>query len=187
MAPRAGAEIEQPDCVAGGVAGPSSYHRAHMPGWASRWGRGSARPRSGRSRDVRPRAPVRARFRPRLRSSARAQTARSRVVLSRRAPDRHLGARIRAKRARGALLSAQRRYDAAHGQKPEAQIARLARDALSNPEIGARLFIGRRTVEYHLHKVFAKLDITSRNQLHRALGTDPSTVPRVDGQATQHA
>jgi hypothetical protein len=54
MAPRAGAEIEQPDCVAGGVAGPSSSHRAHVPGWLSRWGRGSARPHSGRSRDVRP-------------------------------------------------------------------------------------------------------------------------------------
>jgi ATP/maltotriose-dependent transcriptional regulator MalT len=63
----------------------------------------------------------------------------------------------------------------------EAQIARLAREGLSNPEIGTRLFISRRTVEYHLHKVFAKLDITSRNQLHRALGTDPSTVPRIAG------
>jgi ATP/maltotriose-dependent transcriptional regulator MalT len=52
----------------------------------------------------------------------------------------------------------------------EAQIARLAREGLSNPEIGTRLFISRRTVEYHLHKVFAKLDISSRNQLHRALG-----------------
>jgi DNA-binding CsgD family transcriptional regulator len=69
----------------------------------------------------------------------------------------------------------------------EAQIARLARDGLSNPEIGTRLFISRRTVEYHLHKVFAKLDISSRNHLHRALGSDPSTVPPTDANATQQA
>ena len=51
----------------------------------------------------------------------------------------------------------------------EAQVARLARDGLSNPEIGARLFISPRTVEYHLHKVFAKLGIASRYQLHRVI------------------
>jgi DNA-binding CsgD family transcriptional regulator len=54
----------------------------------------------------------------------------------------------------------------------EAQIAKLASEGLSNPEISGRLFISRRTVEYHLHKVFIKLDITSRNQLHRALSCE---------------
>jgi DNA-binding NarL/FixJ family response regulator len=52
----------------------------------------------------------------------------------------------------------------------EAQIARLAGDGPSNPEIAARLFMSPRTVEYHLHKVFTKLAIRSRNQLHGALG-----------------
>jgi DNA-binding NarL/FixJ family response regulator len=51
----------------------------------------------------------------------------------------------------------------------ESQIARLAREGLSNPEIGARLFLSARTVQYHLKKVFIKLGIESRNQLWRVL------------------
>jgi ATP/maltotriose-dependent transcriptional regulator MalT len=49
----------------------------------------------------------------------------------------------------------------------EAQIARMVREGLSNAEIGARLFISTRTVEWHVSKIFAKLQITSRRQLRR--------------------
>jgi DNA-binding CsgD family transcriptional regulator len=51
----------------------------------------------------------------------------------------------------------------------EAQIARFAIEGLSNPEIGTRLFISPRTVEWHLRKIFTKLGIASRKELRKAL------------------
>jgi ATP/maltotriose-dependent transcriptional regulator MalT len=82
----------------------------------------------------------------------------------------------------------------------EAQIARLACDGLSNPEISVRLFISPRTVEWHLSKVFTKLGITSRKQLHfalesaarpgrahlRAFRTPASTASSASGPGSRH-
>jgi ATP/maltotriose-dependent transcriptional regulator MalT len=86
-----------------------------------------------------------------------------------------IGMEAFAERARRELIGAggkvRRRSVETRGQltPQEEQIARLARSVLSNPQIGAKLFISVRTVEWHLHNVFTKLGISSRGQLRIAL------------------
>jgi DNA-binding CsgD family transcriptional regulator len=90
-----------------------------------------------------------------------------------------IGAEGFAERARGELLATgetapNRTVETRDLLTPqEAQIARMASDRQTNPEIGAKLFISPRTVEYHLRKVFTKLDINSRKELRGALAEIP--------------
>jgi DNA-binding CsgD family transcriptional regulator len=94
------------------------------------------------------------------------------------------GADAFAERARRELIATgervrSRRSDTRDELTPqEEQIARLARDGLTNPEIGAQLFLSPRTVEWHLRKVFSKLGVSSRRQLGAALpDTGRTSVP----------
>jgi DNA-binding NarL/FixJ family response regulator len=86
-----------------------------------------------------------------------------------------MGAAAFAERARRELLATgetirKRSVDTSDALTPqEAQIARLAAQGSTNPEIGSRLFISPRTVEYHLSKTFVKLGIKSRRELAQAV------------------
>jgi DNA-binding CsgD family transcriptional regulator len=119
-----------------------------------------------------------------LRREGRLSEARERL----RAADEmftEIGMEAFAERARGELVAA--------GAKPrkrpldpreeltsqEEQIARLARDGLTNAEIGTQLFLSARTVEWHLHKVFGKLGIDSRSGLAAALPREEPTGARL--------
>jgi DNA-binding CsgD family transcriptional regulator len=95
-----------------------------------------------------------------------------------------MGAEAFAERAARELLAtgerARKRSPETRGEltPQERQIAQLASEGYSNPEIGAQLFISPRTVEYHLHKVFIKLAISSRNQLESALPAETRDAQR---------
>jgi DNA-binding CsgD family transcriptional regulator len=108
----------------------------------------------------------------RRRADAREQLAAAYAALT------AMGVEAFAERARRELLATgetvRRRTPASRDDltAQEREIAYLARDGLSNPAIGARLFISRRTVQYHLRKVFAKLGIASRAELHLVLPAD---------------
>jgi DNA-binding CsgD family transcriptional regulator len=107
--------------------------------------------------------------RERRRIDARDQLRRARDTFT------SMGAEAFAARAARELLAtgetARKRTDETRDEltAQETQIAQFARDGLSNSEIGARLFISPRTVEYHLHKVFTKLGISTRAHLDRVL------------------
>jgi DNA-binding CsgD family transcriptional regulator len=109
-----------------------------------------------------------------LRRENRRVDAREQLRAAHAAFDR-MGAEAFAERARRELLATgetvRKRADETRHEltAQEAQVARLAVDGCTNPEIGAQLFISPRTVEYHLRKVFTKLDIRSRKELGSAL------------------
>jgi DNA-binding CsgD family transcriptional regulator len=103
------------------------------------------------------------------RTDARAQLATAHEFFTRVGADGFAARAARELLATGATPRKRRDETRAHLTAQEAQIAMLARDGHTNPEIGAQLFLSPRTVEWHLRKVFMKLDIGSRRDLRTAL------------------
>jgi DNA-binding CsgD family transcriptional regulator len=112
-----------------------------------------------------------------LRRRARRVDAREQLR-SARASFAEMGAQAFARRAERELLATgetarKRKVETRDDLTPhEARIARMARDGASNQDIATQLFVSRKTVEYHLHKVFLKLGISARHQLEQALPED---------------
>lgn len=120
-----------------------------------------------------------------LRREGRRKEARQQLRMARQMFT-DMGAQAFAERAERELLATGERLRKRRDESgdrltsQEAHISHLARDGHSNPEIAAKLFISPRTVEYHLTKVFTKLGITSRNQLHRVLVESEISPPGFD-------
>ena len=183
-----------------GAARRSSDFRTRTRGTDEPWGLGPRRARAwlgGRRPDVRRRTSSRqssslrrTRLRPELarahlvygewlRRQARRSDARTQL---RTAYDMFvsIGTEAFAERARRELQATgetvrKRSVEAAASEEltaQERQIALMVRDGLTNSEIGARLFLSARTIEWHLRKVFTKLSITSRRQLRDAFPAD---------------
>ena len=172
---------------------------ATRPGTSSKWARGTAaRSRAlvsgGRAAEEEYRAAIELLSRTRMAG----HLARARLSYGEwlRREDRRIDARIQLRPAfeafastgAGAFADRARRELQATGEKvrkraddtgtgltpQEEEVAQLAREGRTNPEIGAQLFIGARTVEWHLGKVFAKLGIGSRRELDAALSRRPA-------------
>jgi ATP/maltotriose-dependent transcriptional regulator MalT len=111
------------------------------------------------------------------RADARAELARAHEMFTGMGMDGFAERARRGLQAAGAAVHQQTADATGQLTEQEALIARLARDGRSNPEIGAQLFISARTVEWHLRKVFTKLEISSRMQLQRALPDGASAGP----------